>query len=103
MGHQTKGKIMLHIEGQLFRLGQILATPGAMDVLGFGSGALARVLEAHAKGQWGEVGEEDAATNEEALQHGARLLSVYNIDGAKVWIITEADRLHTTVLTPDEY
>ena len=94
---------MLHIEGQLFRLGQILATPGAMGVLGFGSGALARVLEAHAKGQWGDVGEEDAELNDEALQHGARLLSVYNIDGANVWVITEADRLQTTVLTPDEY
>ena len=94
---------MLHIEGQLFHLGNILATPGAMDVLGFGSGALARVLEAHARGQWGEVGEEDAATNEEALQYGARLLSIYNIDGQRVWIITEADRHQTTVLTPEEY
>ena len=94
---------MLHIEGQLFRLGNILATPGAMAILGFGSGALARVLESHARGQWGDVGEEDAATNEEALQYGARLLSVYNIDGQRVWIITEADRHQTTVLTPDEY
>ena len=94
---------MLHIEGQLFRLGNILATPGAMDVLGFGSGTLARVLESHARGQWGEVCPEDAELNDEALQYGARLLSVYNIDGAKVWIITEADRHQTTVLTPDEY
>jgi len=94
---------MFHIEGQLFRLGHILATPGAMSVLGFGSGTLARVLEAHARGQWGNIDEEDAATNEEALQHGARLLSAYIIDGQKVWVITEADRHQTTVLTPEEY
>jgi hypothetical protein len=94
---------MFHIEGQLFRLGQILATPGAMDVLGFGSGALARVLEAHARGQWGNIDTEDAELNEEALQHGARLLSSYQIEDETIWVITDADRLQTTVLTPNEY
>jgi len=33
-----------------------------------------------------------------------RLLSVYNMQGGEcVWIITEADRHATTLLTPDDY
>ena len=42
--------------------------------------------------------------NEEALKAGARIFSVYRLsDGAKVWIITEADRSSTCILLPEEY
>jgi hypothetical protein len=37
-------------------------------------------------------------------QAGARIFSVYGLsDGAKVWIITEADRSSTCILLPEEY
>ena len=38
-------------------------------------------------------------------REGFRLLSAYTLPqtGAKIWIITEADRSATTVLLPDEY
>jgi hypothetical protein len=46
----------------------------------------------------------DIRANEQALKHGARLLSAYQLrDDTKIWIITEADRSSTTVLLPEEY
>jgi hypothetical protein len=38
------------------------------------------------------------------LQLGERIVSAYRLaDGAKIWIITEADRSATTILLPSEY
>ena len=34
---------------------------------------------------------------------GARILSAYHVNGAKVWVITERDRSATTFLLPEEY
>ena len=68
---------------------------------------LTACLARHVSGDWGVVCADDAATNEEALKEGLRLLSAYPIDPAKpskgwgentLWIITEADRSVTTFL-----
>jgi hypothetical protein len=47
----------------------------------------------------------DVAENEFSLKEGFRLLSAYKLPdtGAKIWIITEADRSITTLLLPEEY
>jgi len=90
-----------------FPLGHIVATPGAMDVLGGADGdpRLAIMLLArHAAGDCGDMDDEDKETNEEAIRVGNRIMSVYRlIGGATVWIMTEADRSVTTILLPDEY
>jgi hypothetical protein len=58
----------------------------------------------HARGDWGEICEEDRKENELSLVEGFRLMSVYTTaSGDKFWIITEADRSATTVLMPDDY
>lgn len=86
-----------------FSLGRVVATPGALHALDrAGMGALP-LLARHQSGDWGQVDAEDRQTNEQALAHGWRLLSAYEVGGAKVWIITEADRSATTVLLPEEY
>ena len=42
--------------------------------------------------------------NDEAVRDGSRLLSAYPTPaGDRLWVITEADRSSTCVLTPDEY
>ncbi len=91
----------------LFPLGQVVATPGALDALAGAGRTPAEFLDRHATGDWGEVGREDAAENALSLAHGFRLLSVYRYDPAdpeaKVWIITEADRSSTCLLLPSEY
>lgn len=60
----------------------------------------------HLHGEWGKVPPEDKEQNEWSLQHGARLMSAYEIpgrEGQDIWIITEADRSSTTILFPNEY
>jgi hypothetical protein len=66
---------------------------------------LLELLARHSKGDWGDVCEEDAALNDEAVIEGSRVLSAYTLPktGERVWIITEADRSSTCALRPDEY
>lgn len=94
----------------LFLLGQIVATPGVLDVAP--QVELLQLLVRHARGDWGCVDPEDAETNRLAVTEGDRILSAYPIDHMKpckgwgencLWIITEADRSVTTILLPDEY
>ena len=92
-------------------LGITSATPAALEAVGGRDNAVA-LMRQHEQGDWGCVDREDAATNDEALFSGARILSAYPIDRDTpckgygencVWIITEADRSVTTLLLPSEY
>ena len=91
-------------QAQLFPLGQIVATPGALEALEASQQSPAEFLARHAKGDWGELSADDIAENEFSLKNGFRLLSSYAIaSGQKIWVITEEDRSLTTVLLPEEY
>jgi hypothetical protein len=101
---------MEQIKQSLFPLGQVVATPGALDEAH--PVWMANCLARHMRGDWGSVDEEDIATNNEAVRVGSRVLSAYPIDETKpcknfgdntLWIITEADRSVTTFLLPNEY
>lgn len=90
------------VRPSLFPLGQLLMTPGVQASIP--PTEMMRALRRHAAGDWGELDAEDRKANDDALKHGARLLSAFHTDaGVKFWIITEADRAATTVLLPDEY
>jgi hypothetical protein len=90
-------------------LGQIVATPGALDALAAADTTPAALLRRHAAGDWGDLDAHDRAANAAALHDGSRLLSAYTIaEGVTVWIITEAADEHgyrpaTTLLLPQEY
>ena len=85
-----------------FRLGKIVSTPNALDRLTQHDILLA--IGRHQAGDWGDVNEHDNAANERALVEDTRLWSVYQAgNGVKFWLITEADRSHTTVLLPEDY
>ena len=89
---------------QLFPLGQIVATPGALEALEASHQSPAEFLTRHARGDWGELSADDIAENEFSLKNGFRLLSSYlTATGQKLWVITEEDRSLTTLLLPDEY
>ena len=90
-------------EPREFPLGWVAATPGAQ--MAVPAHVIFHALHRHARCDWGEVGTEDWMSNEEALTHGLRLLSVYRDEttGVRFWVITEADRSTTTVLLPNEY
>ena len=101
-----------------FPLGQIVATPGALELLqetGFSAAAL---ISRHVHGDWGDLCDEDRAENDFAVTRRLRILSCYRLVDAErlaatptdkrsslptLWIITEADRSVTTVLRPCEY
>ena len=89
----------------LFSLGQVVSTPGALSALGKEGIEAASLLERHASADWGELSEDDRRENELSIKEGLRILSAYKLPrtGAKLWIITEADRSATTLLLPDEY
>jgi hypothetical protein len=87
-----------------FRLGQLVATPGALDALKEASVGFIPYVSRHLVGDWGDISKEDAAENELSLKEGFRLLSAYRLPtGCKIWVITEADRNATTILLPEEY
>jgi hypothetical protein len=87
-----------------FGLGAVFATRAALEVLGSAEVSPSELLERHASGDWGDVPAEDARENEHALTRGLRVLSSYSLpSGERVWIITEADRSSTSIITPEEY
>jgi len=101
-----------------FPLGQIAATPGALELLqetGFSAAAL---ISRHVHGDWGDLCEDDRAENEFAVNRRLRILSCYRLVDAErlaatprdkrsslptLRIITEADRSVTTLLRPSDY
>ena len=89
----------------LFSLGRIVATPGALEALHETGTDPAAPLSRQASGDWGEVPPEYARENERSVLNGFRVLSSYSVGDAseKVWIIMEADRSSTCILLPSEY
>jgi len=92
-----------------FKLGQVVATPGALESLQKARQAPQTLLDRHIKGDWGDLSGDDKSLNDEALVDGSRIMSAYTLaSGEKLWIITEAaddegKRICTTLLRPDEY
>jgi len=87
-----------------FPLGQIVATPGALEALEHAAINAADLIQRHQSGDWGNVPPSDAEENMRSVENGWRILSSYLInDDQNLWIITEADRSVTTLLLPEEY
>jgi hypothetical protein len=88
----------------LFPLGQIQASPGALDLLDRAEVNAEDLLLRHQQGDWGSVSTDDAEANIHAIIDGSRILSSYELlNTERLWIITEADRSATTLLLPEEY
>ena len=87
-----------------FSLGQIVATPGALEAFEKTGQSPAEFLSRHVRGDWGDLCDEDKQTNEQALNDGSRIFSAYHLnDGTKIWVITEADRSSSCCLLPSDY
>jgi hypothetical protein len=89
----------------LFKLGLVVATPGALKVLHENNVEIIDLLQRHVSGDWGCAPKEDQQENLYSLANGCRIMSSYEINGSgeKVWIITEADSSTTCLLLPEEY
>lgn len=85
-----------------FSLGEIIITPGAATKIE--SSDIKSALRRHKCGDWGELEPEDRRLNDERVEKGGPLASIYqDLKGEKFYILTEADRLVTTILLPEEY
>ena len=79
-----------------FQLGQIVATPNALNHLS--QDDIRSGIIRHQSGDWGDLDADDRKENDQALERGTRLLSAYRAsNGVTFWIITEADRSATNV------
>ena len=85
-------------------LGQIVATPGALETLARANQTPSEFLLRHVSGDWGDMNAQDLDENMYSLKHGFRVMSRYRTNsGDTLWLITEADRASTTLLLPEEY
>jgi len=91
-----------------FKLGRLLATPGAIESVGWPK--LVELLRRHARGDWRHLDRHDRIVNLLAVRAERRraevqirVFSAYNVGAVRLWVITEADRSSTIVLLPSEY
>ncbi len=88
----------------LFKLGQLVATPAALEALEEAGQTPMDYIKRHSAGDWGDLDDDDIKTNEDALKHGGRLFSAYDLStGIRLWVISEEDGSATTVLLPSDY
>lgn len=59
----------------MFPLGQVVATPGALEALELAGKQPLEFLTRHAQGDWGDLGDDDKRANDQAIKTGARILS----------------------------
>ena len=93
----------MNTQAPRFPLGQVMITPAAQALLEQAGITPQSLLTRHHNGDWGDVRFDDACANHHALAGGGRLFSAYNVGEDKVWVVTEADRLYTTLLMPEDY
>ena len=79
-----------------FPLGQIVATPGALELLTHSEQTPLEFLARHSRGDWGECCSEDATENDFSVKAGFRIFSVYRTNGKQVRII------HARAFQPEE-
>ena len=85
-----------------FLLGQIIVTPKAL--LRLSQKDILVAIDRHQAGDWGDIFLPYRHANDQALRDGMKLVSFYHSSfGVEFWLITEADRSHTTVLMPEDY
>lgn len=94
----------------LFELGQVVATPAVLAHLERHGVYPSVLLSQHCHGDWGLLDHRDAQCNDAAVDNGGRILSAYDVEGARIWVITEAEnggpnrvRASTCLLFPSEY
>jgi hypothetical protein len=86
----------------LFSLGQTVITANAQSTLH--PEDVLKAIQRHARGDWGDLCDEDRAENARSLVRSGRLFSVYHDrNRVKMYVITEWDRSVTTVLLPEDY
>ncbi len=74
----------------LFELGRVLATPAVLEHLSASRVFPTALLQPHQHGDWGQLHGKDAESNDAAVLSGGRIVSVYLVEGERVFAITAA-------------
>ena len=90
-----------------FDIGRVVATLGAVELLDSTETYPLQLLVRHVLGDWGEVGEDSVAANEESirLQYGT-VLSCYTVGAHQLFLVTtlaDAGGTCTTFMLPEEW
>lgn len=85
-----------------FSLGSLVLTPG-IKASAIPLTLIEDLVRRHARCDFGELDVHDWRANHQSIISGTRVLSAYEHEGVKLFIITEADRSRTTVLLRSEY
>jgi hypothetical protein len=79
------------IRKPLFDLGQVVATPAALQAIADSGEEVADFLNRHAFGDWGSVFDEERERNESAVGTGGPIVSEYRTgNGIKIRVVTAA-------------
>lgn len=92
----------------MLNIGTIHFTPHAYELVQRAPFEVAHAIARHKRGDWGDVDDDDKAANDAAVcaANGGGMLSVYYIDGIKIYIDTVGygtDEVYTVVMLPEEY
>jgi hypothetical protein len=79
-------------------LGEVLATPRALEALTAAGRTLEELLERHLAGDWGDISGAQRRVNDAGIAAFSNLASAYLLpDGQRITIFTRGDRTHTLV------
>lgn len=96
-------KSLNNIEGIAFQLGRILISNDVYHLIETKAFQPFVYLFRHSTCDWGNLDEFDTKANNNALINDTRIFSAYDTEEGRLYIITEADRSSTTIITPSEY
>ncbi|EAT10876.1 hypothetical protein HF888_16440 (plasmid) [Bermanella marisrubri] len=104
--------------GIKFTTGKLLITTGVAQLIQHANLDIDDIYQRHIACDWSDMAEMDRIANTDAIREGDRIFSAFKLDETclkqienaygelisdKVYVITEADRSHTTILLPIEY
>jgi hypothetical protein len=86
-----------------FSLGRIIATQAAIQFCSDnGVSIILDIVYRHAFGQWGDVDPESHVANDLAVRMRGAIVSAYRFELGRIVVVTDADRIVTTIMTADE-
>jgi hypothetical protein len=81
-----------------FPLGEVLATPRALEALTAAGLTLDEMLDRHRAGDWGDISAAQRRVNDSGVASFCHLASAYLLpDGQRLTVFTRGDRTHTLV------
>lgn len=81
-------------------LGDVHISEGVLDVIPIEE--LTKYISKHEYGDWGDIPQSDKDINEVHLDSRKPILSMYNVKGNRVFVITDGSRASTWVILPQD-